>query len=323
MKTSNIKFIIGAIALLLNLNLLWSQNTLGKSDDLERIALATYIPPQLENIPQGAKSLLMNKLSQIATQNGMGGSYANERFIITANIDILAKEVTPTAPPMYAYTMVITFYVGDGIDGIKFASYSLNTKGVGETETKAYINALRNLKPSDPAFQSLLDKGKSRIIEFYNSKCDFIIKESHMLSSQNKYDEAIYKLSSVPKVCKECYSKCMTQISPIYKKKIDRDGSMLLMQAKSLWVANQNSDGANQAAAVLSKIEPSAACFGEVKSLLSDISARVKDIDHREWQYTLQEQVQASESISAIRDISVAYAKNQQQTITYNVSGWW
>jgi hypothetical protein len=266
---------------------------------------------------------LANKLSQIVTQSGMGGNVLNQRFILTANINVMSKDITPTAPPMQAFTLDLTLYIGDGIDGTKFASISTTLKGVGENETKAYISALKNLKTNDPNYQSFIETGKTKIVEYYNSKCDFIIKEAQTLVSQNKFEEAIFILTGVPEVCKGCYDKCMDAIAPIYKQQIDRDCKLKLAEATNLWSANQTVEAGNQAGEILSTIEPSAACFGEVKTLSNKIATKVKELDTREWNYKLKEQAQVSERIKAYRDIGVAYGNGQPKTVTYNVRGWW
>jgi hypothetical protein len=316
------KSIILSILIVVGCNI-YAQNTAGKSDDMARITLAAYVPQQINNMPEAARSMLANKLSQIVTQNGMGGSASNQRFIITANINVMSKDITPTAPPMQAFTLDVTLYIGDGIDGTKFASISTTLKGVGENETKAYISALKNLKTTDPNYQAFIEKGKTKIVEYYNSKCDFIVKEAQTLASQNKYEEAIYKLTSVPEVCKTCYDKCMDAVAPIYKLQIDRQCKLKLAEASNLWAANQTVDAGNTAGEILSSIDPSAACFAEVKTLSSKIAARVKELDAREWNYTLKEQAQESERIKAYRDVGVAYGNGQPKSVTYNVIGWW
>ena len=320
MKTFKIAM---TVLLLFFVNFNFAQNTVGKSNDAARITLAAFVPQQIDNMPDAARSMLANKLSQIVTQSGLGGSAFNQRFIITANINIMTKDITPTAPPMQAYTLDITLYIGDGIDGIKFASVSTTVKGVGESETKAYISALKNLKTTDPNYQSFIATGKTKIIEYYNSKCDFIIKEAQTLAVQNKCEEAIFKLTSVPEVCKDCYDKCMDAVAPIYKKQIDRECKMKFTEAGNIWAANQTVDAANEAGALLSTIEPSASCFGEIKALSIKIAARVKELDSRGWKYTLKEQAQESERIQAWRDVGVAYGNGQPKSITYNIRGWW
>lgn len=301
----------------------YAQNTVGKSDDVARITLAAYVPEQIDQMPDAARSNLSNKLNQIVTQNGLGGNRYNERFILTANINVMTKDITPTAPPMHAYTLDITLYIGDGIDGTKFASLSKTVKGVGESEAKAYISALKNLKTSDVNYQSFIETGKTKIVQYYNSKCDFIIKEAQTLASQNNFEEAIFKLTSVPEVCKECYDKCMDAVAPIYKKQIDKDCKLKLQEAQGIWSASQDANAADIAGNLLANIDPNASCFSEVKLLSKKIEAKIKQIDEREWKYALKEQAQESERIKAYRDIGVAYGNGQPKSIQYNVRGWW
>ncbi len=326
LKINKMKNIIIPAILMITLSL-FAQNNKGKTDDLGRIILSSYVPEQIEGMPAAAMSSLENKLSQIATSNGMGGSSFNSRFIITANVNVLSKDITPTAPPMHAYTLEITFYIGDGFDGIKFSSYSVNLKGVGKNETKAYIAALKNLKTNDSQYHSFIDKGKSRIIEYYNSRCDFILKEAQSLVSRNEFDAAIYTLTSVPEVCADCYGKSMDAVGPIYQKQIDRDCQLKLAEANAIWSANQDISAANYAGEVLSGIEPQSACYKSAFALTQKIASRVKELDKREWNFKLKQQqdnVNVKKStIDAVKAIGVAYGNGQPKSVVYNTRGWW
>ena len=300
-----------------------AQNTAGKLEDMGRLTLAAYVPPQIDQMPDAARSALSNKISQIVTQNGMGGSARNERFILTANIVINTKDILPGPPPMHAYTLDITFFIGDGIEGTKFASKTVTVKGVGTNETKAYMEAIKMVKPTDPALQSFVEEGKKKVMAYYNSKCDFIIKDAQTLASQDKYDEAIYKLVSVPDVCKECYDKCMTAVAPMYQKKIDRECKLKLAEATGIWNASQDMAAADNAGAILAQIEPAASCYGEAKALHAKIAKKVNEIDKREWAFKVKEQAQTSEMIKAYRDVGVAYGNGQPQNVSYTTVGWW
>ncbi len=303
-----------------------AQNTAGKADDMGRIALAAYVPQQIENMPVSARSMLSNKLSQIATQSGMGGSSLNQRFIITANITVLTKDITETAPPMTALTLDVTLYIGDGIEGTKFASSSTTIKGVGENETKAYISAIKNINASNPNYKTFVEEGKTKIISYYNSKCDFIIKEAQTLTSQDKYEEAIFKLTEVPDVCKECYDKCMTAVEPIYKKFMEKQCKIKLAEAKTSWAASQNAEGASAAAAILGTIDPDAVCYKDAMALSTEIGKKIKELDKRDWDFKMKEhndQVDITkQQINAYREVGVAYGKGQPKSISYNVNGW-
>lgn len=305
---------------------MFAQNTQGKSDDAARIILASYVPDQIEGLTAPAKANLENKLSQIATKAGMGGAAANSRFIITANVTVLTKDITPTAPPMHAYTLEVSLYIGDGMEGTKFATTSVTLKGVGETETKAYFAALKGLKVDDPAYKTLIEQGKNKIMQYFNSKCDFILKDAQTLAAQNEFDAAISKLTSVPEVCKECYDKAMDAVAPIYQKQIDRQCKLDMAEAKNAWNASQNESGANAASSFLGRIEPASSCYAEAQALSNDISKRMKEIDKREWALKLKEQQDEVDitkaRIKAARDIGVAYGNNQPKTV-YNIRGWW
>ncbi len=319
-----ITLIIGVF--LLNF-VLFAQNNQGKADDAGRIALASVVSDQIEGLTPSAQSNLQNKLNRIATKNGMGGSSLNNRFIITANVVVLTKDITPTAPPMQAYTLEVTLYIGDGIEGTLFSSTSVTLKGVGKTETKAYVAALKNLKVADPKYQSFIEQGKNKIIEYYNSKCDFILKEADALVSQNEFDAAIAKLVSIPEVCKECFDKAMDKVGPIYQQQIDRQCKMDLAEAKNVWNANQDVSGASQASNYLGNVDPNSSCYNEALNFSNVIAKRIKELDQREWNFKLKQQqddvdIQKS-TIKAARDIGVAYGNNQPQNVTYRYTSWW
>jgi hypothetical protein len=128
---------------------------------MQQIALTPVVLDN--NIPAGAYKLLSNKMSRIAAKHGCVAN-ENGRYIITCSADVLGQEITPTAPVMHVYNVQVTFYVGDGIDGVLYSSYAVETKGVGQTPEKAYIDAFKNIKENDPGFKMMLDKGKAEIL---------------------------------------------------------------------------------------------------------------------------------------------------------------
>lgn len=247
-----------------------AQNKQGKADDFGRICLTAFISPETD-MPQAAQTVLLNKLRQVAVKNGMAGADFKSRFIVTATVNVLTKDITPTAPPMHAYTLNIDFYVGDGVDGTLFSSTSLTVKGVGETEAKAYLAALKNVKVNDPIFKPFLDKGKNRIIEYYNAQCDFILKSAQTAAARDEYDAAILQLLQVPDVCKECYDKCMAETETIFLQKIDRDCQIKLNRARSLWQANQDDATAEEVNAILLEIDPKAPSYDQVRELQNEV----------------------------------------------------
>ncbi len=192
---------------------LFAQNSEGKADDAARISITPQVTAQ--EIPQGAKNMLMNKMKQICTKNGLAGDGNNPFFIMDATVDILSKELTPTAPPMHALYLSVNFFIKDAKSGAIYSESSIEIKGVGKNETKAYSQALKNINTSKGQFKAMVEKGKVKIIEFYNSECDFIISKATALHKQGNNADAIKVLESVPSVSKECFAKCMELLSEI------------------------------------------------------------------------------------------------------------
>jgi hypothetical protein len=263
------------------------------------------------------------------TNYSLSGSDDGGRFIVAPVVSVLGKEVTATTPAMTVVSLQISLYIGDGYQGIKFATTSLMTKGVGPNETKSYIDAIRKLKVNDPSIQQFIDNGKMKIIEYYNSMCDFNIKKANTLAAQNNYDEALYMLTGVPEVAKVCFDKSMDAVATIFKKAIDFKCAQSLSKAKSLWSASQDVAGANAVAEELSNIIPGASCIPEVNKFIAVVSKRVQELDKREWNFKLKQQQDGVDirkaEIRAARDIGVAYGNNQPRTV-YNttlIRTWW
>jgi len=306
----------------------FAQNTAGSSDDAGRIALNVVVIDKLGNMNEDVETALSEKLSEIATTYATGGNKSNPRFIITANVIEQSKSVTNTTPVMYAYNLQFNFYIGDGIEGIKFETTSVTAKGVGKSEQRAYLMAFNEIDVSSDQFKNFVENGKKKIIEYYNSKCDFILKEGQTLAGQAKYDAAIAKLVSVPEVCKSCYDKAMDAVVVIYKQQIDRQCKLDMAEANGKWTANQDYYGAEAASAYLAKIDPNSSCYSEAKVLYDKMAKRLKEIDQREWNFMLkqqQDQVDIEKAtIKAARDIGVAYGENQPDVVYETaIYGWW
>ncbi len=286
------------------------------------ISLAAYVPRQVEGIPASAKRMLLNRLTQVITKNGISENVYNSRFILAPNVSVLSKDITPTAPPKTALNLNVTLYIGDGVSGTLFASESLELKGVGTNETKAYISAIKRLSPKNPQIIEFVAKGKEKIITYYNTNCTNILKKASALEAQNEFEEALVVLTNVPEAS-TCFTKVKSKIKVLYQKSIDRDCRQKLTEAKAIWAANQDINAANAAGALLSSIEPQGACYGQVKSLYAKIAARVKDVSDRDWNYQLKVLDLKKTYIKAARDVGVAYGKNQPQNVKYNVRGWY
>lgn len=302
-----------------------SSNAQVKLDDFGRIILNTYLPESIA-LPLEAKNLLLTKLNQITSNNGMGGSQINPRFIITANVNVGTKDIIAGPPQMIAQNLDVTLFIGDAITNTIFSNTTLSLKGVGTNENKAFIEALKNINPKNKEVLAFLEEGKTKIINYYSTNCDFILKEATTLSDQFKFNEAIYQLMMVPNVCKECYFKAKDASTLIFNKKIESDCTEKLKEAKLIWAAEPTEIGALKASAIMISIIPSDNCKTEINKLAIEIKNKLQLEQKKKYDFDMLEMQKRYDTeqkiIDAQKEISIEYLRNQPKTITYNNIYW-
>jgi hypothetical protein len=258
-----------------------------KMDDFGRIILNTYIPEKLD-IPEEAKSALKNKLNQITSSTGIGGSSSNPRFIITANVNVGTKDIIPGPPQMIALNIDVTLFIGDVTTNTIFSNVVLSLKGVGTNENKALIEAFKPINAKRPDVLEFIETGKNKIIDYYSSQCEQTIKEAESLLAQEKFDAAILKLAQVPEMCESCYYQSLDATATIYQKKIDKEGTQKLNSAKMLWAGEQTPAGAEKVADILKTIPSRALCIPEVEKLMTDIQQKIKADEKAKWDFEMK-----------------------------------
>lgn len=322
-------------------------NSNAQTNDFGRIALNTFVSDELK-IPAEAKAILENKLTTIASQYAMGSNAYNPRFVITANVGLFTKDVIAGPPAMIAQTMNITLYIGDGIENLSFTSLNLTVKGVGTNENKAYIDGFKNIPTKNAQIESFMQEGKKKIIDYYLSKCIIIEEKASSLAAQGKFDEAIFELSAIPDVCKDCYSRCQKKLAAYFQQKINAECEQKLLRAKGEWSSNQSYSGASSASKILLSIHPAAKCITQVNEMLQSMTSKIAADERAAWELKVkqyQDQVARENQLiqyaredaarefelSKIRaenfkQIAIEVAKNLPKTITtnnYNRIHWW
>lgn len=116
--------------------------------------------PDSQTLPAAAHQLLENKMVQALTKSGFGGETEACRFVMSCSVVEVNKEITPSNPPMTALKLALTYSVLDVDKGVILASATVNVKGAGENDTKAYLAAIKNVRPSDSSVKKMLDKSR-------------------------------------------------------------------------------------------------------------------------------------------------------------------
>jgi hypothetical protein len=281
--------------------------------------------PEYKHIPEEANKLLESKMNQILTTYGIVDNGDAKRFVLTAKVNVLSKDIVPSTPQRISLKLEITFMVGDIIDNKLYETTALNVSAIGINETKAFTAAFGNINANNGKTVALLDNATNKIIAYYTSNCDVIIEKAQSLANLQRYDEAIYNLVCVPDVCNECYKKSQTLANELFVKKIDFDGETLLKNAKIQWMQQSDQSGANQVAELISQINPAAKCQPQVRKFISEISSKLSKDEKRDWEFKVkqhEDEVKFQHDLTkAFQSVGEAWAKNSINYL-YLISLW-
>jgi ubiquitin-protein ligase len=321
-----------------------------KRDDFGRIILASYVP-EISGLPEESRQFLISRISQVASNYGIGSNDPSARFVIAAKVNVLSKDIIPGPPQRVAQQLEFILSIADSETQAIFSSISFQAKGIGNNENQAIIDAIKRIDISNPKVKSILEEGKNKILSYYSSNCDFILKTALTDSKSGKYDKAIYDLSMVPEVCQSCYFKSLDTLTSIYQRKINEEGRVIVSKANSIWAAKLNVAAAEEIGDLLTNIDPNSSAQKDAANLVAKITAKLKADERARWQFKLKQYQDrialkkesmriaeekskrdaiASEKsqnrnfeldkmrINSYREVAITYAKNQPKQIISN-----
>lgn len=280
------------------------------------VPLTIAVPEQAEYVPQTARAALENKMRQIANLNGMSATGDAGQFFLTCVVTVQDKQVVGGAPVKIAQQVDVTFYVADAVNEQVFGMANVSARGVGESETKSLLSALRQIAPAQPALKTLITESNAKIIAYYEEQCDNIIQKARTLAGARAYPAAFFQLSLVPEQC-ACYPKVLAEAERLMLDYREFEAQAMLAKARAVWSAGMDRDAAAEAAEHLAQIPHDAKCHAQALELMKEIKARVKDdidFDRKQLEW---EQKNKQDIIKGWRDIGVAYGNNQK-AVTYS-----
>lgn len=304
----NIRFLItGFLALAIT-----AATTAQIRNATDNIAIMAIIPTQADGLPAGAENALKNKMMQLTSASGLGSMNDFSQFCLLVNLDTESKEIVAGAPPKIAQVLNFNFHIVDQLNQTVFSTITVRAKGVGDNETKAYVQAIGQLNARSPEITSFINTGKRKIIDYYNANCDKIILKARSLATQQQFGEALFLLGQIPDACHDCWAKATAASEQVFQMYIDDLCRRNLAKAKAIWSSTQTSEGGLAAGVFLSEIYPDSACYPEAEKLYNEITARVKediDFEMKKWDDGVSLE---SQRIDAGRAVGVAWGNNQK-----------
>jgi len=193
------------------------------------------LTPSTSNISNDAALTLYNRLNQAVTLNGIASTNNSNKFLMIPSVLVTSIEATATTPINYLAELEITIYIVDNSKKLLFAQETLVKKGVGENATKAVMEAVKSLKARDPKLKKIITVAKNKIVEYYNTECDNVIKTINTYIEMEMYDEALDELNAIPQIDEltGCYDNTLNILSKISKEQ---------QETSQTSIKNQNPD---------------------------------------------------------------------------------
>lgn len=314
-----------------------ADNAQSRLDDTERICIHAVIPAR-EALPHESAKLLESKLSQMVTHNGIADNEYGVRFVLTAKVNVLSKDIVAGPPTRISQKLDIILMLGDIIEDKVYSQHTITTIGIGQTEEKAFIAAFKNINPKSESISVFLKEGKAQILDYYQTHCENIIADAREQASLQHYEDALLLLSSIPDVCTDCLNESSQLAQKIYVQMINARGEELLNEARNIWANSLDKQGATEATSLLAQINFAASCQPNVDVLLKQITAKMNEIDRREWQHQMElyqddierekrqweQQVREYDDkvntqrmyLKACRDVAIENARHQPKVVT-------
>lgn len=309
----------------------------GRLDDVGRITIHAYVPEN-EDLPYEAHKLLTTKLSQIITANGIADNENFVRFVLTAKINVISKDIVAGPPQRISQKLDITLMLGDIEEDKVYSQLTISAIGVGQSYEKSFISAFKNINPKSTAITAFIREGKEKVLGYYQTHCEDLITEAKKHASLQNYEDALMLLASIPDVYTDCFEEAARIAAPIYTDMVEARGAEFLNQARAVWAKHPTREGAREATRLLSQINFAASCQPQATSLMREITAKMNEIDRREWEHQMQvyqdgierekrqwaqhvreyeDRVQTQRMyLKAARDVAITYAKNQPKVVT-------
>lgn len=305
--------------------LLVSSISFAQSSDDGRISIQAVMPDG--DIPVETCRNLETRMQRMLTNTGYGDNGYIERFVLTAKINVISKDIVPSTPARVSEKMEVTFFVGDVIENKLYASATIMLQGIGTNENKALISAFSKINPNQKDLVDMLSLAKSKIIDFYTNHCAEEIRKAQTMASIGNYDEAIACMMFVPNICSDCYARCQENAVNFYQQKIDAFALQQLNKARNAWMKGQDAAHAEEVAEYLNTISPNSSSYRDAVKFRNAVVDKLKMDERREWNFQMQqykdEQANKTAVIKTCREAATVWANNRPKTIINVIRGWY
>lgn len=268
------------------------------------------------DVPGATASALATRLANAANLNGAAGANNGSSFYLTGRFDHLNKGELAGPPRQYTLTTELTLFIGNSETGTILASHTMNLKGVGVSDQKAFLNAMRGINSDNAAIQRFISEGREKIVEYYDKYAPQLEAKADKAAALGNYAEALFLLNQVPE-CSRAYDRTLPLVRKYYGLYADREGSQILKKARMLWASDPTPSGASEASALLAEIPVGSSAEREADKLYNEMASSLKDDYKFETRQKYADDIDIEKRrIEAARHVGAAWGNGQKSSTT-------
>ncbi len=274
--------------------------------------------------------LLATRLQQAVSRTGMS-EYDSYNFVLFPRINVISRDLTSGAPTLHVVDLELTLSVANGYNNksIIFSTQTFPLKGIGPSEERAMIDAIRKLSADKPELQKFINDSRFTILKYFGSNCKSIINDAELMAksaslavangmskdksitAETQFSQAINLLYNIRSANQTCYEESLGRINKILDQYDDFSCRLYVGLAKNYWAARE----VDMTIAYLNKIPPSNKCKTDVDALLLQMNAYQKTQSDQALQQQIQMLRERERASKDILDVVIAGQKRETQTM--------
>ena len=145
-----------------------------------------------KNVPTAVEHKLESRMMKVIASQGVAADPIDGQFFIAGRLDDELNDVTSGTDQKNIIKTTLTLYIADSQNQQIYASESFSLKGVGNTEERAYINALNGLNGANVKLQQFIRNSKNKIINYFDNNYKTYLAKARSAMNTRSYEEALY-----------------------------------------------------------------------------------------------------------------------------------
>ena len=259
--------------------------------------------------------MLQSRMEGLCNRNGVAVMNNPDGFFLYPTIAVINDEIAEGGMQnIYSIKAEVTVSARK-IGGDVVASVSKTYSGAGRSKAQAMTALIQAVNVTDAKYTKFMADAKTAAEKYYQAQCSHIMKQADQYAATNDYRAAIAVLSQIPTMV-PCYSTISTKIAEYYKQYQLLLCSTVKMDVEAAMATHDYED----AASLLTEIDPSSECYNYAVEQFKRIEKEVAKIEKRDWNFKMKQYDDAvsleKRLIDATAEVAKAYYSTQP-TIHY------